>query len=386
MDKHTNIDTLETAQAEERVDTSKPEQVSEEQPRKNITKVIIGFFVFCIAIVAGYYVYNNSNIFTAKKQATSELVDAEKNIDQDTLFEGKRVLYVNSYHKGLTWSDGIEKGIMSVLDKTGVTYESFEMDTKRNSDENFKLQVAQKVKAYIDTFDPDVVIASDDNAFKYVIAEYYKDAQLPFVFCGVNWDVGVYGGPYINTAGMEEVVLLDKSVNEVLPYANGESIGYLTEDTLSEHSNADNIVDYVGLELSEIQYVSSLEEWKTAYVDMQQRVDVVIIGVMESYLDRQDQSQMEELVDFVMNNTTVPTVTEHSWMVEFALLAYGKIAEEQGEWSANAALEILGGKSPSDVGVVKNQKGDLTINLALADELGIQFRHDLIKNATKVFE
>ena len=45
-----------------------------------------------------------------------------------------------------------------------------------------------KAKAEIDAFKPDVVIAADDNASKYLIEPYFKDAALPFVFCGVNWD------------------------------------------------------------------------------------------------------------------------------------------------------------------------------------------------------
>ena len=64
----------------------------------------------------------------------------------------------------------------------------FRMDTKRNTDEEFKKTAALKAKAEIEASKPDVVIAADDNASKYLIQPYFKDASLPFVFCGVNWD------------------------------------------------------------------------------------------------------------------------------------------------------------------------------------------------------
>ncbi|WP_320041664.1 hypothetical protein [uncultured Desulfobacter sp.] len=46
--------------------------------------------------------------------------------------ERKKLLYINSYHKGYQWSDSIEKGLL-------------------------------KAKAVIETWQPDIVVTSDDN-------------------------------------------------------------------------------------------------------------------------------------------------------------------------------------------------------------------------------
>lgn len=299
--------------------------------------------------------------------------------------EGKKILYVNSYHKGLPWSDGIESGIRDVLNKTGVEYKIHYMDTKRNTEPEFAVNEAIKARERITAFKPDLLITSDDNAFHYLVEKYYKNAALPVVFCGVNWDIGKYGGPYDNTAGMIEVVLYAQSLRTLLPYAGGNRIGFLAEDTVSEYSNAENLKSYTGFDLIETVFVDNFDSWQQRYVQMQEHVDILVISVMGSFIDWKDTRQKQAVIDFVMDNTRIPTVTDHKWMVEFTLMAYGKIAREQGEWSASSALKILKGKPVKEVGVVRNRKGELAINLKLAEKLGILFPAGIIKNA-KIYE
>ncbi|MCP4297952.1 MAG: hypothetical protein GY786_20380 [Proteobacteria bacterium] len=129
----------------------------------------------------------------------------------------KKVLIVNSYHQGYDWSDGIENGVLQALGidaeppfKSGYCNDTLEvritrMDTKRNQDSEYLEKKSLKVKNFIDTWAPDVVIASDDNAAKQLIMTHYKNSSTPFLFCGVNWDASVYGFPTRNVTGMVEV-------------------------------------------------------------------------------------------------------------------------------------------------------------------------------------
>jgi hypothetical protein len=47
-------------------------------------------------------------------------------------YPGKKVLYVDSYHEGYAWSDGITKGVKKGLEGTGIELKAVSMDTKRN--------------------------------------------------------------------------------------------------------------------------------------------------------------------------------------------------------------------------------------------------------------
>ena len=46
---------------------------------------------------------------------------------------GKKIFFINSYHSGYAWSDGIGKGIKDILNGTGIELKTYDMDTKRNT-------------------------------------------------------------------------------------------------------------------------------------------------------------------------------------------------------------------------------------------------------------
>ena len=64
-----------------------------------------------------------------------------------------------------------------------------------------------------------------------------------------------------------------------------------------------------------------------------------------------------------------------------SVLGITKIPDEQGEWSAMAALRIIDGTRPQDIPITKNEKGTLIVNLGLAEKLNIVFPPNILKNA-----
>ena len=172
-------------------------------------------------------------------------------------YDGKKVLYIDSYHQGYAWSDGITKGVEMKMKGTGVNLKIIRMDTKRNSDDEFKRDAAKKAKAVIKDFKPDVVIASDDNASKFLIKPYYKDADLPFVFCGVNWDAKVYDYPYKNVTGIVEVAPIPILIEQMELYANGKRIGFIGPDIITAQKEAANYRKVFGLKIIEYAYILS---------------------------------------------------------------------------------------------------------------------------------
>jgi pyruvate,water dikinase len=144
--------------------------------------------------------------------------------------KGKRILHVDSCHPGNEWNDRIAQAVRETLRSAGAELKVIHLDTKRRSSEVEKRAAALRAKRIIEQFRPDVVTASDDNAAEYLIMPYYKDSELPFVFCGLNWDASVYGFPYSNVTGMVEVSPIPQIIKLLKRYAHGDRIGYLTED------------------------------------------------------------------------------------------------------------------------------------------------------------
>ncbi len=291
-------------------------------------------------------------------------------------YAGKKVLYVDSYHEGYAWSDGVTSGVKSVIDPSGAELKIVRMDTKNNPSEDFVKKAALSAKKVIEDWKPDVVITSDDNAAKYLIEPYFKDANIPFVFCGVNWDASGYGMPYKNTTGMIEVGPVKQLIGMLQKYAKGEKIGYIEADNLTARKEAENYRNKFGMKLEEI-YVQDFNEWKKGFIALQTSVDMLIVGNNAGIKGWDDSAAKE----FVLQNVKVPTGTIYDWMENYALIGFTKVASEQGSWAAAAALKILDGTPPAGIPLAENKEGNVILNMGIAKKLGIQFNTTMLKGA-----
>ena len=101
----------------------------------------------------------------------------------------KNVLVLHSYHKGFQWTDRVTKGIESALEESPHRIEVYYeyMDTKRIYDDSYFNQLAALYPIKYKGQRFDVVIASDDHAFRFLLAHHHDIFfETPVVFCGVN--------------------------------------------------------------------------------------------------------------------------------------------------------------------------------------------------------
>lgn len=296
-------------------------------------------------------------------------------------YGGKKVMYIDSYHQGYAWSDGIEKGVKKGLEGTGIELKVVRMDTKRNTSNEFLKEAGQKAKAEIEAFKPDVVIAADDNATKAIIVPFYKDGNLPFVFCGLNWDASLYGFPCKNVTGMVEVAPVKELLEHLKPYAKGNRLGVIGADVETNHKECEAYRKILGLQFEEY-YTKNVEDFKKGFLELQGKVDMILIDSDGGLYN----SAAEDLKAFFIANTKVPTGTCYDFMTPYVLMGFTKLAEEQGAWSAGAALKILDGTAPSAIPVVKNKEGALIVNTKIAKALGAQIPFAMLQSATQVIE
>lgn len=107
-----------------------------------------------------------------------------------TISERKEVLYINSYSKGLEWSDPITLAIEEGMQTSGfdVNLHVEYMDGKRYQDPGYESMLADLYRYKYANRSFDVVIVSDDNAFSFVKKNrQYLFRDAPVVFCGVNY-------------------------------------------------------------------------------------------------------------------------------------------------------------------------------------------------------
>ncbi len=293
----------------------------------------------------------------------------------------KRCLYVVSYHVGYPWQDGIDRGIRGVLGES-CEIRRFNMDTKRNTDPDFRKQRALEAKALIDSWKPDIVIASDDNASRYLVMPYYRDADLPFVFCGINWSVEEYGCPYANATGMIEVApileLLDQ-IREIVPHA--KSAVCLTPDRKSDYKNCERIEKEYGkrgIDVS-IARIDDMEEFERAYVKAQEKDFVYFnnfVGIREW--------DPERARAVISKHTRKMSAATTAWIAPYVMLTFSLVPEEQGEYAAQAALRILSGTAPSHIPIIANRKWNILVNEYLQKKAGIELPVHLLQKAVMV--
>lgn len=298
----------------------------------------------------------------------------ERQSPSEQQFAGKKILYINSYHAGYTWSDGIESALKQEIGATKAELKTIYLNTKWKRSEEQKQQAGLIAKQTIEQYQPDIVITSDDNAAKYVIAPYYKDAPLPFVFCGINWDVSDYRFPYTNVTGMIEVEAVQSLVNELARYAKGQRLGYLGLDALSEHKKVKYSELHMQRQFDKTYFVNNVKDWKADFIKLQAEVDMLILGVQAS-LKHWDNAEAKA---FVMEYTRIPTGASYDWMMDYALIGIIKIPEEHGRWSAKTALNILDGMEVSDIPIVHSSENRVLVNQKLADKLDIALSQELL--------
>ena len=281
-------------------------------------------------------------------------------------YDGKKVLIIDSYHQGYAWSDATVAGAMSVLNSSGAEVRIVRMDTKRKKTDEDKLAAAEMVRNTIESWKPDVVIASDDNASKFVIKPYYKDASVPFVFCGVNWDASGYGFPYRNVTGMVEVAAVDELFAFLERLTDGRRVGYAVADVFTAHKEQENIEKTFGMKFAELRYATTMDQWQSQFRELQGKVDILLVGNSAGVEGWDDDAAAR----WAERYTKVPSGAIHGHMARFALIGYTKLGEEQGEWAAKTALRIIDGTSPSDIPITRNKQGRLIINARVAEGLG----------------
>ena len=95
---------------------------------------------------------------------------------------------LNSYHKGLLWSDEITRGVEETLSESGVDLYIEYMDTKRQFNPVYLEHLTKLLSLKYRKDSHDVIIVSDNNAFNYFCEdgrEIY--GNTPLVSCGINY-------------------------------------------------------------------------------------------------------------------------------------------------------------------------------------------------------
>ncbi len=295
------------------------------------------------------------------------------------VLEKKRILYIDSYHLNYGASEDIITTFINTLNKSKINYDLkiIRMDTKRNKSEAFKQNAAIKAKKVIEIYKPDLVIAAEDNASKYLIVPYYKNSKVPFLFIGVNESVKEYGFPYENVTGQVEVTLIKPLISLLKQYSKGSRIAYLNDNTLTSQKTSLSFEKKLGVKIQK-HFINSKQEWKDAFLELQETSDILLLGLNTFSNTKKN----KDIGAFVLKNTKIITASWDKGNIEISLIVYSKNPKEYGEWAGKQAIKILNGKKLSLIKISENKKGKVYINARVMKKLKILFPFEILDNST----
>ena len=288
--------------------------------------------------------------------------------------KGCRMLLVHSYHEGYRWDDTITEGVRSAIQGTGLELDIFYMDTKRHTDEAWKIDAGRRARKKVDDYHPDIILATDDDAQQYFAVSYLNTA-LPVVFTGVDADPSKYGYPAANVTGVIERPHFKESLALAQSLRPIKRIAVLScHDSTSTLALGFMKQEQLDVEVAEWLMVDDFDDWKKAVERFSHSVDAIVIrsyqavkkpGSAENVLPR-------DVAAWTCEHATVPTIAFHDFEIEDGLLVgVVKSGQEYGRIPAEYALRILEGTPPSSLPVIKPSKGIKMINRTTALRLGI---------------
>jgi len=282
-----------------------------------------------------------------------------------------KVLVLQSYALDYSWSVGIDKGLHRVLDRTSYEVRWHFMDTKRNPSAEAKDRAGELARAEIEAWQPDLLIAVDDNAQAYVAKHYVDDPRMQIVFSGVNNEARDYGYDRAkNVTGMLErldYLNIKNVLYHLLPMKQGRFV-YVSEASSSGVGVLKELqaLDWTPLQFKSSTQAKTFDEWKAAITQAATEADLIVFTQYHTILRSADSPEVmppKELIQWFMQHSKLPGIGFFPFYVEDGgILSFGPSPYEHGEAAAKMAVRILDENlTPSEIPVSTNSHFIITL-------------------------
>ncbi len=312
-----------------------------------------------------------------------------------------RILYINSYHRGYAWSDGIEEGLRQRLEASGKPIElSIEfLDSRRFAYGQQIKFLAQAMAVKYSQYQPDVVVVSDNAAFDFAMT-HRQDLfpNRPIVFCGYNnFRPEVLQGIDNVTGVNEEISIIDT-----------------VEMALQVHPKTTTLVFVVSTGEESSKRIKETAE-KDAFPALRQRFEVVVLAdaslsEIEERLATLPATTLVFLTGQVRNQGQgrALTPTENGRLIasvspfpaytfwdfhlnQGAIGGHILTGPEQGQAAADLVLRILAGEAADDIPVLMKTPTRDIFDYTVMKRFGVRPRDlpanaQIINQSTSVWE
>ncbi len=343
---------------------------------KNV--VLLGLLLVVLGIAVIFFL-RGTTPKTSQAEIAKHIKDASM---REPVVPTKRfkILHVMSYHSPWAWTDQQFQGFKDGLGGLDVEYKVVQMDTKRQSSEQWKQKIATEARGLIDTWKPDLVFTGDDNAQKYV-AKHYINTDIPFVFCAVNnnpADYGFVGSK--NVTGVLERLHFEQTVlllKQLVPTAHKIAVitdpGKMWPPIIQTMKRSESKLPQ-DVEILGYYVLNTFEEYKKMVKNCQSEVDAIgMLGVFEFKDENGVNVSLEQVQRWTIENSSLPDFAFWKDRVDKGTLCAVTVSGlAQGQAAGKIAQGILSeGRSPASFPMKPTEKGIPVVSLARAKKLNL---------------
>lgn len=297
-----------------------------------------------------------------------------------------RILHIMSYHSPWRWTDDQLSGFKAGLGVSAVEYKVFQMNTKQNSTDDAKQIKANEAKSLIETWKPDLVYTSDDDAQQWITKDYVNQ-DIPFVFSGVNKTPELYGFTGAkNITGVVEHEHFVESINllkAINPKIKKLAVVYDSApmwQAIQKRIRA-GLQEFPDIELVAWDTILTYSEYQNNILRYQETADAIAIVGLFNFKDENNLNvPYQTVLKWTAAHSKLPDMSFWLDRVHNGTLAAVTVSgREQGFAAGQLARDILvDGISPGELTFKATGKGVPVINLARAKKLNLKIKSSLL--------
>ncbi len=291
----------------------------------------------------------------------------------------KRILILNSYHQGLSWTDNIVKGIKDVLKpmENQIEYYIEYMDTKRFYGREHFSRIFKLLQNKYANIKFDLIFVSDNDALLFTIKHYRElFAYSPVVFCGINnfndslvekyrkWFTGVAEETDVEKT-LDIALRLHPDTQRVYIINDITTTGLAMKKTILETiPKFSSKVKFIMIENPNMrELISEIEKIPPKSIILMLLVNRDKTGNFFAY---------EESLEIIYPHTKVPMYSVWDFYLGRGIVG-GKLTSAylQGKKAGELGVQILNGKNPSEISVVKESPNEYMFDYKELKRFGV---------------
>ncbi|MEA2060876.1 MAG: ABC transporter substrate binding protein [Thermodesulfobacteriota bacterium] len=295
----------------------------------------------------------------------------------DTTLPEKKILLLNSYHKGFLWTDEITRGVEMVLAENNIASHVDYMDTKRHSGRHHEDLLTEIFSLKHAAINYDAVITSDNNAFNFFKQrgrQIFKNSTL--IFCGVNNVNEKDLAGMTRVTGINEMAQISKNISLIRDiHPECRRILIITDNTPTGKS--------IQKQVRQIQKDKDVRNIKTELI-----YDISRAGLMENlsrlepgtvvimtifFRDRQGVFiPFDTGVEIITSASIVPVYGTWTFQLGHGIIGGYLISGfQQGKAAAEKAVRIISGTPVEDIPVMMDTPDQLYFDYRKLSEFNI---------------